>query len=265
MSSVDGCGTVAVHVSSAFERRPRCLPVVAENVREAVRKLAEECLNASAIGAATESTIAIVAALGGDGRAGRRRGYARDCVLRPLVGLVHLLLAMWERSFRGRVPVPLAMFVKAAALAAARRCHPLGEGEPKLLVDAPEAALLLLDDLGQDERRDNVMMDVLDARYDAGLPTVCTSGFTLEQLSERYGQALVRRITETNGKGRIVNLFKPAVRAVGGEPRVLPSLPFPERRRSHNRAPPRGRDPHPPRPRRSAPGQPPDSVYRARG
>jgi hypothetical protein len=38
-------------------------PLVAENVREAVRKLANECINASAIGAATESVIAIVAAL----------------------------------------------------------------------------------------------------------------------------------------------------------------------------------------------------------
>jgi DNA replication protein DnaC len=125
-------------------------------------------------------------------------------------GAVHLLFAMWERSFRERTSVPVAMFVKAADLAASRRCHPLGEGEPRLLVEATEAELLLLDDLGQDEKRDGTIFDVLDARYDAGLPSVVTSGFTLEQLSERYGQALVRRIVETNGDGRIVNGFKKA-------------------------------------------------------
>ena len=107
----------------------------------------------------------------------------------------------------------LANFAKAADLGAARRCHALGEGEPEALQDAVDAELLLLDDLGQDEKRNNTMMDVLDARYDACRPTLVTSGFTVEQLGERYGQALVRRIVECNGAGKIVNLLKAPLRA----------------------------------------------------
>lgn len=125
------------------------------------------------------------------------------------VGSVHLLFTAWERTFRQGTPTPTAMFVKATDLGGARRVHSLGEGEPALLVKASEAPLLLLDDLGQDEKRDNSVFEVLDARYDAQLPTVVTSGFPLEELRARYGEALIRRIIETNGDGKIVNLLKP--------------------------------------------------------
>jgi DNA replication protein DnaC len=123
------------------------------------------------------------------------------------VGLAHLMLTAWERGFREFTRTPIAMVVKATDIAAARRCHPLGEGEPALLVAATEAELLLLDDLGQDSKHDNSVFEVLDARYDAQLPTVVTSGFPLAEISARYGQALVRRIIETNGDGKIVNLL----------------------------------------------------------
>lgn len=129
------------------------------------------------------------------------------------VGAVHTAFSLWERCFRERVAVPFILFVKATDLAAARRCHALGEGEPELVLEATEAPLLLLDDLGQDDKRDNTVFEVLDARYDAQRPTVVTSGFPVEEISARYGQALVRRIVETNGAGKIVNLLKPVLRA----------------------------------------------------
>ncbi len=124
------------------------------------------------------------------------------------VGAVHLLMTMWERSFSTRVAVPMPMFLKATDLAGARRGHALGEGEPEVVLDATEAPLLILDDLGQDPRNDNTVFEVIDARYDAKLPTVVTSGFPLEELNARYGQALSRRLLETNGPGKIVNLLK---------------------------------------------------------
>lgn len=83
------------------------------------------------------------------------------------IGTVHLLLTMWDRSFRERTDVPAPMFMKSTDLAAARRCHALGEGEPPIVVHAAEAPLLVLDDLGQDDKRDNTVFEVLDTRYDA--------------------------------------------------------------------------------------------------
>jgi len=96
----------------------------------------------------------------------------------------------------------------ATSLSLARREHPLGQGEAPVVEQAMAAALLVIDDLGWEPRQDTTCTDVLAYRYDAGLPTIVTSGEVPEVLSDRYGAALIRRITETRGvKGVLANLF----------------------------------------------------------
>ena len=96
----------------------------------------------------------------------------------------------------------------ATALSMARREHPLGKGEAPAVEQAMVADLLVIDDLGWEPKQDTVCMDILAYRYDAGLPTIVTSGETPADLAARYSAAAIRRITETEGvKGVLANLF----------------------------------------------------------
>lgn len=111
---------------------------------------------------------------------------------------------------------PRVVWACSREVVAAASGHPLGKGEPELIADAKKASLFILDDLGL-ERDAGPVLDVLQARYTAGKPTWTTSGSTLEQLTEKLGEAFVRRVTELNGKpGIVVSAFPkaPAVRAV---------------------------------------------------
>lgn len=90
-----------------------------------------------------------------------------------------------------------ARFVEAYWLAGTRGRHPLGQGEAPLVTEAMEASLLVLDDLGSEigDHR-NVIADVIFSRHNDELPTWITTGWTPEQLMERYGSQIVRRIVE---------------------------------------------------------------------
>lgn len=89
----------------------------------------------------------------------------------------------------------------ARELAACERRHPLGEGEPPALSEACSAPVLYLDDLGTEDVRDvAVLQHVLERRYAAGLPTVTTTGLTRDQLTERYGAATVRRLSDQHAR-----------------------------------------------------------------
>jgi hypothetical protein len=44
-----------------------------------------------------------------------------------------------------------------------------------------------------------VIAEIIAERYNEGLPSYVTSGLTLEGFTERYGDAVVRRITEVGG------------------------------------------------------------------
>jgi hypothetical protein len=93
-----------------------------------------------------------------------------------------------------------ARFVESYWLAGARARHPLGQGEAPAVIDAMQATLLVLDDLGSeaDDRR-NVLADVIFHRHNEELPTWITTGFAAEQLMARYGSQVLRRLLE-NGK-----------------------------------------------------------------
>lgn len=72
---------------------------------------------------------------------------------------------------------------------------------------AKSAGLLVLDDVGL-ERDHGPIIDVLQARIDADLPTWITSGFDWGELVGKYGDATVRRMTQRHGEGgTIVSTF----------------------------------------------------------
>jgi DNA replication protein DnaC len=100
-------------------------------------------------------------------------------------------------------------FMVGRDLANARRLHHLGEGEAPAILEAQEATLLVLDEIGYEATRgmdgtpDTAIFDVLDARYRAARPVVVTSGLTKAKFSARYGAALMRRLEEV---GQIIDL-----------------------------------------------------------
>ena len=97
----------------------------------------------------------------------------------------------------------------AAALAQARREHPLGRGDAPEITRASHARLLVIDDAGWD-REPQAVSDVLAARYEGGRPTIITTGLTSAELAKHYGAAVVRRFVESGGgAATIVDCFAP--------------------------------------------------------
>lgn len=89
------------------------------------------------------------------------------------------------------------LFVPAYKLGVARIQHPAGQGEPDVVRRALKADLLLLDDVGAElQTANNAVPFVLQARHDANRPTWVTTGETKDQLAEKYGAGVQRRITE---------------------------------------------------------------------
>jgi DNA replication protein DnaC len=107
-----------------------------------------------------------------------------------------------------------AVWFYARALAQAQRQYPLGRGDCPEVERATECGLLILDDLGL-ERDPAELVDVVHARYEQGRPTWTSSGLSMPELRERYGEAFVRRLVEGREQpGRVVSVF-PKTAAVG--------------------------------------------------
>lgn len=97
-------------------------------------------------------------------------------------------------------------FINAADLAEDAKRWPSHRGVAAPLVEeARNASILLLDDLGHEDPRDNSVWRVLDYRYRADLRTVKTSRLTRRQMAgaDRYGEDGARRVFET---GVVVDL-----------------------------------------------------------
>ncbi len=114
---------------------------------------------------------------------------------------------LWDKDNLGRV----CLWVRAFGLPNARLANGLGGGEAPLVAAAVAADFLVLDDLGWESRRagaDDVVTEVIAARYDAGRITYATTGLTFDKFTDRYGSAIARRLTETAGlKGEVVDLW----------------------------------------------------------
>lgn len=101
-------------------------------------------------------------------------------------------------------------WARAFDLPNARLANGLGKGEAELVSAAIKADFLVLDDLGWESRRagaDDVVTEVIAARYDAGRFTYATTGLSLEQFGERYGSAVIRKLTESRVKGSVLDLW----------------------------------------------------------
>lgn len=89
---------------------------------------------------------------------------------------------------------------------------PLGQPEPDAVSRAKRATCLILDDLGW-ERTFHVdtIVDIAATRYKIGKPTLVTSGKTMLELKERYGDAVLRRFTDVGGsRGVVLDCWKSA-------------------------------------------------------
>ncbi len=111
--------------------------------------------------------------------------------------------AVLARRILREAPCPRAwarakriVFVDAAQLALAREQHGLGQGEAPLVERCTSASLLFLDELGYLDKDTGVVEQVIDARSKANRPVVVTSGMTPEELVDRYGAAIGRKLME---------------------------------------------------------------------
>lgn len=100
-----------------------------------------------------------------------------------------------------------ALFVSAVDVGVSRQQHGLGEGDPRILREAMAAALLVLDDVGQElDLGSGVVAHIVQRRYDHAKPTITTSGLNIEQLVSRYGAGVARRLIETAGGAVVLKL-----------------------------------------------------------
>lgn len=81
----------------------------------------------------------------------------------------------------------------------AERRYRLGTGDPEQLVDAYTADWLVLDDIGSTTSPTLVQL-VLAKRYQAGLPTIATTGLTRDEFASHVGAATARRVLEFGGR-----------------------------------------------------------------
>lgn len=87
---------------------------------------------------------------------------------------------------------------------------------PTLLERAMVVRFLVVDDLGQEDDRKNLLFRVYNERYKRGLDTITTTGWKLEDLERRgtMGSHLIRRILEYSRggrltRGKVVSVFAP--------------------------------------------------------
>jgi hypothetical protein len=95
----------------------------------------------------------------------------------------------------------------ANELMGAAREWPLGNGACPEVRAASTCGLLVLDDLGNEQEWQTTMFDLLQARYERQLPNIVTTGMRPSELLARYGDAILRRLAQRDGKlGTIVDL-----------------------------------------------------------
>jgi IstB-like ATP binding protein len=99
-----------------------------------------------------------------------------------------------------------AIVILAFRLANARIQHRAGDGEPLIVERAMRAPVLLLDDVGQELATPaNPVADIIQERDAEELPTWITTGLTREEIGQRYGGGVARRLFD---RARAVPLGK---------------------------------------------------------
>jgi DNA replication protein DnaC len=116
-----------------------------------------------------------------------------------LIALAHRLIDILSRDLKDEDACFLRRirFVRCSSLVKAADRFPLGKGEPPLVTRSVSASLLLCDDLGNEgPDRTATLFEVLDRRYLACTPTIVTTYLERAELQERYGDAMLRRLTD---------------------------------------------------------------------
>lgn len=87
--------------------------------------------------------------------------------------------------------------------------HSLGKGRAPLLVEAARAHLLVLDDIGAERATGNnpALTDLVFDRHRDGKPTIYTSGLDARDIGKKYGDGILRRVTD---RVRLVRTSIPA-------------------------------------------------------
>jgi hypothetical protein len=99
------------------------------------------------------------------------------------------------------------VWAKAYRLVESIKWHRLGTGEPPEMTRAREATVLFLDDVGQEQPgQEHILFGLINDRYEQQKPTLVTCGLTIQEVGDRYGQHLYRRLCEKS-VGTIIDLF----------------------------------------------------------
>lgn len=118
-------------------------------------------------------------------------------------GKTSALAARLRRLAREQMAVPAPWFPVAVWATEERleRAKQYGQHSGPLIDRARAADLLVIDELGQGQDH-RLAFGLLHDRYERGAATVITSGMAVGELSERYSDAFLRRLTDT---GRVVD------------------------------------------------------------
>jgi DNA replication protein DnaC len=112
----------------------------------------------------------------------------------PTRGKTHLAAGLVNALLRQGV---FCIYAKCAELPPSLRAHFRDGEKEKVITPLLEAELLVLDDLGAEERRDWFFDDlyrILDHRMEWLLPTVITSNLSPAEVCARYGKRIASRI-----------------------------------------------------------------------
>lgn len=115
----------------------------------------------------------------------------------------------WKPGMVDRDPHFLDGWTDAIDLNRARSEWPLGKGECPAIESAKNAGLIVLDEIGL-PARDDLVLEILWHRYNAGKYTIVTcGGLERDALEKRFGDAAIARMLESNGhKGQVVDCFQ---------------------------------------------------------
>jgi DNA replication protein DnaC len=99
-------------------------------------------------------------------------------------------------------------FVHAFRLGTANIQHRAGEGEAELVRTATTMGLVLLDDVGNERQTTmNAVPDVIFERHAEGRATWITTAFSAQEIAQRYGDGIARRVFE---RALVVRVGRPS-------------------------------------------------------
>jgi len=145
------------------------------------------------------------------GPTGIGKSVAGVAVLRRLLAIVPSRYNEMDDYEARLKPKPSLAYCRALDLPNARLQQSLGHGEAVLVDRAKDVDFLVLDDVGWESPRagaDDVVVEVISTRYDLGKPTYVTSGQRRQPFIDRYGEVVMRKITDAGGlPGRVVDCW----------------------------------------------------------